>query len=203
MTTNPPPSDLPPTSVSLLDGVRQNVNGRWGRFTDFYGPLVYGKCRRAGLTEHDAQDVVQNVFLKVFKSIHTFRRSPPDMLFRKWFKVVTRSVLTDFVRRREKTPDQAVGESSQASWNNLLFVMDDEASFTAQDSDMTLAVRRLMESLKPEYEERNWQAFWLTAVEDMSPTEVAERLGMSSGNVRQVKLRISRRIAGELAELLE
>ena len=88
MTTNPPPSDQPPTSVSLLDGVRQNVSGSWGRFTDFYGPLVYGKCRRSGLTEHDAQDVVQNVFVKVFKSIHTFHRSPPEMLFRKWFKVV-------------------------------------------------------------------------------------------------------------------
>ena len=203
MTNNPPPNDLPPTSVSLLDGVRQNVTGSWGRFTDFYGPLVYGKCRRAGLTEHDAQDVVQNVFVKVFKSIHTFRRSPPEMLFRKWFKVVTRSVLTDFMRRQQKTPDQAIGESSQMSWSNLVAVVDDEATFTAQDSDMTLAVRRLMESLKPEYEERNWQAFWLTAVEDISPQEVAERLGMTSGNVRQVKLRISRRLATELAELLE
>lgn len=196
-------TDSPPTSVSLLDGVRQNVTGSWGRFTDFYGPLVYGKCRRSGLTEHDAQDVVQNVFVKVFKSIHTFRRSPPEMLFRKWFKVVTRSVLTDFMRRQQKTPDQATGESSQISWSNLVAVVDDEASFTAQDSDMTLAVRRLMESLKPEYEERNWQAFWLTAVEDMSPQDVAERLGMTSGNVRQVKLRITRRLATELAELLE
>ena len=203
MATPQPQPDLPTTSLSLLDGVRQNVGGCWGRFTDFYGPMVYGKCRRAGLTEHDSQDVVQNVFVKVFKSIHTFRRDPPEMLFRKWFKTVTRSVLTDFLRRQQKTPDQAVGESSQVSWHNLLAAIDDESSFTAKDSDMTVAVRRLMESLKPEYDERNWQAFWLTAVDDVSPTEVAERLGMTANNVRQVKLRISRRLASELAELLE
>ena len=72
------------------------------------GPIhAAGKCRRAGLTEQDSDDVVQNVFVKVFKSIHTFRRSPPEMLFRKWFKTVTRSVLTDFVRRLQKTPDKA------------------------------------------------------------------------------------------------
>ena len=197
------PPDMPTTSVSLLEGVRLNVEGSWARFTDFYGPLVYGKCRRAGLTEQDSQDVVQNVFLKVFKSIHTFRRAPPEMLFRKWFKTVACSVLTDFVRRRLKTPDEAKGGSSQGSWENLLAVMNDESSFTAQDSDMAVAMRRLMESLKPEYDERNWQAFWLTVVDGISATEVAERLGMTPGNVRQVKLRISRRLADELADLLE
>ena len=203
MNTPNSPHDLPMTSVSLLDGVRQNVNGSWGRFTDFYGPLVYGKCRRAGLTEHDSQDVVQNVFVKVFKSIHTFRRSPPEMLFRKWFKSVIRSVLTDFLRRLQKRPDQAVGESSQVSWHNLLGVIDDESSFTPQDRDMAISVRRLLETIKPEYDDRNWQAFWLTAVEDLSPTDVAEQLGMTPGNVRQVKFRISRRLAIELADLLE
>ena len=60
-----------------------------------------------------------------------------------------------------------------------------------------------MESLKPEYDERNWQAFWLTVIEDLSPADVAEQLEMSDGNVRQVKFRILRRLASELADLLD
>lgn len=203
MSGRPLHRDVSTTSISLLDGVRQNVDGSWRRFTDFYGPMVNTKCRRAGLTVHDAEDVVQNVFVKVFTSIHTFRRSPPDMLFRKWFKTVIGSVLADFGRRRQRTPDQPMGESSELSWSNLGEVIDDDDSFTAQDSDLIVAVRRLMESLKPEYDERNWQAFWLTVIEDLSPADVAEQLGMSDGNVRQVKFRILRRLASELADLLD
>lgn len=203
MSAAPTPLDLAPTSISLLDGIRNNVAGSWARLTDFYGPLVYRKCRRAGLTEHDAQDVAQNVFLKVFRSFHTFRRSPPEMLFRKWFKTVIRSVVTDYMRKQLKIPDRAVGESSLLSWNNLMATIDDDASLSIEDADMTFAVRGMLELIRPQYDDRNWQAFWLTAVEDQSPNDVAAKLGMTANNVRQVKLRITRRLSKELADFIE
>ncbi len=203
MTSTPTPQDSAPTSMSLLEGLRLNVAESWGRLTDFYGPLVYQKCRRAGLSDQDSQDVAQNVFMKVFKSFHTFRRSPPEMLFRKWFKTVTRSVVTDFIRKQQKSPDRAVGESSLISWNNLAAALDNEASLSIDDVDLSVAVRRMLELIRPQYDERNWQAFWLTAVEDQSPHEVAERLDLTANNVRQIKFRITRRLSKELAEIIE
>ena len=45
-----------------------------------------------------------------------------------------------------------------------------------------------------DFEEQTWQAFWMSAVEDMQAPEVAEKLGISANAVRQAKFRVVRRL---------
>jgi hypothetical protein len=56
--------DLPArTSVSLLQRLRQpHDKEAWERFVQLYTPLFFYWARRAGLREHDAADLVQDVF---------------------------------------------------------------------------------------------------------------------------------------------
>ena len=71
------------------------------------------------------------------------------------------------------------------------------------DQEMAIIVNKTLDLIRPEFEERTWQAFWRSAVEGQSSAVVAEALEMTPGAVRQAKSRVLRRLRGELHQLLE
>ena len=103
-------SQFEDTSLSLLERARREDPEAWRRIVCLYGPLVLHWCRRAGLPEHDAQDVCQETFSAVARALPAFRRDRQSDSFRGWLRVITRNKLTDYQRRRPKVPD-AVGGS--------------------------------------------------------------------------------------------
>jgi Sigma-70 region 2 len=73
------------TSASLLQRVRRFDPDAWDRLCALYGPVVYGWCRRAGLQENDAAEVLQEVFRSVFRGIGDFQKSASQAgTFRGW-----------------------------------------------------------------------------------------------------------------------
>jgi RNA polymerase sigma-70 factor (ECF subfamily) len=60
--------------------------------------------------------------------------------------------------------------------------------------------KRALNLIRCEFEDRTWQAFWLTVVEGKSPQELSSDLGMSPGAIRVAKARVLRRLRDELLE---
>ncbi len=67
---------------------------------------------------------------------------------------------------------------------------------------MSQVYKRALEQVRCEFEERTWEAFWLSAVEDQAPALLSKRLGMSPAAIRQAKSRVLRRLKKEMGELL-
>ena len=59
----------------------------------------------------------------------------------------------------------------------------------------------IVDLFRAEFDERTWQAFWLTAVEKHPGSEAAELLGMSPGAVRQAKYKVLRRLRQALGDV--
>ncbi len=70
-------------------------------------------------------------------------------------------------------------------------------------SDNDLLTRTALELIRAEFEERTWQAFWRTAVNERSSPEVAAELGMTKHAVRQAKCRVVRRVREELQGMFD
>ena len=68
-------SELPmlTTSLSLLQRACNEEPKAWERLCTLYGPIVYSWCRRSGLQDSDAADVVQEVFQAVFRHLKEFQ----------------------------------------------------------------------------------------------------------------------------------
>jgi len=64
-------------------------------------------------------------------------------------------------------------------------------------------IRRALELLREEFEERTWQAFWRMAVLGQTAAEIARDLGMTKHTVRQAKYRVMRRLKLELEGLAD
>jgi RNA polymerase sigma-70 factor (ECF subfamily) len=62
--------------------------------------------------------------------------------------------------------------------------------------------RRALELVRSEFEERTWQTFWLTFIEESAPIDVAEALGVTPA-VRKAKSRVLRRFKQEFLELIQ
>jgi RNA polymerase sigma factor (sigma-70 family) len=191
------------TSLSLLDQVRNGDSAGWKRFAEIYGPVIFRKCCRAGFLSADAEDLTQQVFLKLFRALPGFRREPPHYLFRKWLATVIRTVCAEWCRRPRSTLPAVGGDDFQQSLQNLVDLLSEQSALSIQDNDMQYAVRQVLESVQQSSPEKHWLAFWKTAIDGRDATDVATELEMSPENVRKIKSRYLKRLREELSELLE
>jgi RNA polymerase sigma-70 factor (ECF subfamily) len=185
----------PSTSSSLLARVRRHDGAAWSRFCQLYGPLVYRWGRQAGLQDSDAADIVQEVFRAVATGIASFRDDRPGDTFRGWLWGITRNKLGDHFRRRASAPLAAGGTDAHEQLGQVPEVLDPSESLPAADAGL---VRRALELVRLEFEERTWQAFWRAAVDGQAARDIAADLGMTPRAVRQAKYRVLRRLREEL-----
>src|SRR5437667_12557639 len=64
--------------------------------------MIYGIAIKAGLTEADAQDVLQETLLAVCKSMPTFQYDSKQGSFKNWLYRLTTSKITDQLRQRRR-----------------------------------------------------------------------------------------------------
>lgn len=173
--------------------MKQGDSEGWKRFVHLYTPMIYSWCRRAGLQEADAADVTQEVFRSVSRGVNGLKYGGQGNSFRGWLWTITRHELSKFFKRHgDRT--HAVGGSGAAGMLTQVpdWVTDEECP--VDDSAESEVVRRAAELIRSDFEEHTWQAFWLSAVEELSTPEIVKRLDMTPGAVRQAKFRVLARL---------
>lgn len=190
------------TSLSLIRRVQIGDVDAWAHFVRVYGPQVYDWCRRFGLQASDAADVTQEVFRTVNSSIAGFQKQDSGGGFRGWLWTVTRSRFLDHIRSQQKQLQAQGGTDGQ----DLLCEVPEEAPGLNDESashDLSAIKRRALEIIREEFDKRNWQSFWRSAVDGEEPRHIAEDLGITVSAVHKARQRILRRLREELSDLLD
>jgi RNA polymerase sigma-70 factor (ECF subfamily) len=167
---------------------------------ELYQPLVGFWCRLEGLFGADADDVQQEVFLAVARSLGRFERRK-EGAFRCWLRTITRSKANDLRRRAQER-----AEGGTDVQERLVQVPAGEATVADEPPDAAevgILYRRAMELIRRDFTEGTCKAFLGTAVEKRSAADVAADLGMSANAVRLAKARVLQRLRVEFAELIE
>jgi RNA polymerase sigma-70 factor (ECF subfamily) len=184
----------------LLEAARASVPEAWLKVNRVYGPLVYRWCRKLGVPEHDAADVVQEVFRSLLLNFADFQHGDGRAGFRAWIRSITTNKVRDFFRStafRSRAPGGPEHQERIAPDGDL--AVDAIESETAEESSAFM--HRVLQMIQGEFGETTWRAFWRCTVEGASSTLVADELGISTGAVRQAKYRVLRRLRDELNEL--
>jgi RNA polymerase sigma-70 factor (ECF subfamily) len=187
------------TPLSLLERVRAHNPQAWHRLVQLYQPLIQSWCARAGVNATDAEDVAQEVFAAAATALDRFHRDRPGDTFRGWLRTITRNQILLLFRRRGGQP-QATGGSD--AWRHLQAVADPLPGPGEEEAEVGQLYLRATELVRGEFEERTWQAFWLTVVEDRDPAAVSQELNMMANNIRQARSRVLRRLRKEVGDLL-
>jgi RNA polymerase sigma-70 factor (ECF subfamily) len=190
------------TSRSMLARARLDDQAAWVRLVSLYTPLAAAWCRRWGVPQQDVMDVVQDVFASVAKSLTKFRKEQAHDTFRGWLATIARNKVYDYFRRRGDEPEAAGGTEA---WQRIAQVSGsqdlEDSTDEAEAAVFHDVLRRALDSIRGEFQERTWQAFWLTVVEGRAAGDVAVELAMQPGAVRVSKSRVLWRLRRELGDV--
>lgn len=195
-------TEFPITRSSLIAQV-QSCEDReaWDEFVVVYRPVIYRMARRRGMQDADAQDVVQNVLIRVSRAIHMWEKSGPETKFRHWLRRVARNAILTALMRKPK--DAAVGGSD-------VVVLLEEQPEISLDFDREFATESMRErylraakAVKSDFDTDTWRAFELTVVNGESCETVSKIVGKSVGAIYAARSRIMRRLREQLRNELE
>src|SRR6266567_1786107 len=99
--------ELIPTRESLLSRLKDwEDRGSWQDFFDTYWKLIYGMARKAGLSDAEAQDILQETVISVARKIEGFRYDPAVCSFKTWMLQLTRWRIINQLKKRQREEDQ-------------------------------------------------------------------------------------------------
>lgn len=185
--------------------VRRSMNGdsgAWAEMVRAHQKRVYGLCYRFTGNSADAEDLTQDVFLKIYTNLASFDAARGSLPV--WITTMTRNLLVDNFRR---TRNQRATSSLDEGWDQSdelkprLSVADRLADGAASPHEAAAQneLKKMVEKALMKVSADLREAVILRDLQDMDYKEIAQVLGIPEGTV---KSRISRGRA-ELARLLE
>jgi RNA polymerase sigma factor (sigma-70 family) len=159
----------------------------WEDVVRDHSARVYRLAYRLTGNTHDAEDLTQEVFVRVFRSLATY--SPGT--FEGWLHRITTNLFLDMARRRQRIRFEGLGEETAARIGGA----EPTPAPVFDDRHFDGDVQAALKALPPEYR----AAVILCDIEGLSYEEIADTLGIKLGTVRS---RIHRGRA-QLREALE
>ncbi len=144
----------------------------WEDIVEQHSARVYRLAYRLTGNVHDAEDLTQDVFVRVFRSLHTYRPGT----FEGWLHRITTNVFLDRMRRKQRIRMDALSEESAARLPSRGPGPEQAYDDTHLDDD----VQRALDALSPDFR----AAVVLCDIEGLSYEEVAATLGIKLGTVR-------------------
>jgi len=144
------------TSLTLLQRVRRREDhAAWERFVLLYTPLLYRWTRLTGLSEQDAGDLIQDVFVILMTELPQFEYDSQRANFRGWLKTITVRKCREWQRRK------VVGTPRGGSEDGLDQIPDDPVADTFWEREYReCLVQRSLQLMQSQFEPRIWRACW-------------------------------------------
>jgi len=191
---------LPTTHITLLTRLRQDPSDQagWDEFVERYGRHIYRWCRQWKLQDADAEDVTQDILVKLAQKLRVFAYDP-SRSFRGWLKTVAHHAWRDFDDSRRHA-QRAAGASQIQELTLTLEAREDLARKLEEAFDL-----ELLEAAKVRVRLRvaphTWEAFRLLALEGLPVAEVAARVHLQVAMVYVAKSKVQKMLREEIGKL--
>jgi len=163
----------------------------WEEFFGRYWRLVFALAKARGCSDQTAEEIVQDVMLKVFDEREVFRYDPGRGRFRDWLGAVVRNRVAQ-VRRRPSEQARALA----LPWDDNIAdpshdVRPDEVCEAAFEQALLATLLRIV---RREVHPRTYQAFELFVLKEIPGADVARTTGLSRNAVYQARKNVLRRL---------
>ncbi len=163
--------------ISLIERCLSGEQSAWDELVKTHTKRVYGICYRFTGRDNEAQDLTQDVFMRVFKSLGSFRAGEGSFVV--WLTRLTRNLLVDHYRRSKHDRVTDALEDKIATL--------EERTAQSSRTDGLLAGREAgellqaaLQKLSPELRE----AVILRDLQEMEYREIAKVLDVPEGTVK-------------------
>jgi len=189
------------TRETLLQRVRRQHDQRaWEEFVYYYSGYVYNIASRMGLHHHDAEEIVQNVMVQLWKKLPEFEYDARKGRFRGWLCTVTGNDVKMLLRR--KTHDiERLNDSEKEDLNRYLHKIEtDPGEELAEREWVTYVTTLAWSRVQEEFGAKEKSAFELLS-KGTGVDEVSKKLGITTSSVYVYKKRVADRLKKEIIRL--
>jgi RNA polymerase sigma-70 factor (ECF subfamily) len=144
----------------------------WEEIVSTHSARVYRLAYRLTGNQHDAEDLTQEVFVRVFRSLSTYTPGT----FEGWLHRITTNLFLDTVRRKQRIRFDALADDAAERLPSREPTPQQHFNDTHFDAD----VQQALDTLAPEFR----AAVVLCDIEGLSYEEIAATLGVKLGTVR-------------------
>ena len=177
---------------------------RWQEFFDTYSKLIYSAARRSGLTDAEAQEVVQETVITVAKNIDKLKYDPAIGSFKGWLLQITRWRIADQFRKREPGNPKRPRSSDDRATATIERVPDSrgidlDAVWETEwkENLFEAAITRVKKQIEP----KQFQIFDCYVRKEWPAQKVAARLGVNIGQVYLARHRVGALLKKEIKAL--
>jgi RNA polymerase sigma-70 factor (ECF subfamily) len=173
---------MEPTETELIAAVLKGDAASFEPLVRTYSPKVFATARRYARRESEIEDIVQEVWLKAYQKLASFRGEAP---FEHWLMRLAVRTCYDFLRQHQRSREKPFAELSESESDWLeRFAQQPESAETDSEAARQL-IDRVMQQLSPPAR----LIITLLELEDRSVKEISELTGWS---VALVKVRAFR-----------
>ena len=179
---DPYPEQMERTDAQLISAVLKGDTASFEPLIAKYSPRVFATARRYARRESEVEDIAQEVWLKSFQKLESFRGDAP---FEHWLMRLTVRTCYDFLRGHQRKKEMAFSELSEPETDWLeRFVTHPENA-----DDQAAAARQLVDRILEQLSPAARLIITLLEIEERSVKEIAQLTGWS---VPLVKVRAFR-----------
>ena len=186
-------SDTRPTLLERIREARDPL--AWEDFFERYWPTIFGFARRRGCSEHTAEEIVQDVMLKVFRQRDVFHYDRGRGRFRDWLGAVVRNQVAELRRSPAQRIRPVGGESAAVDEADVSDAQTPDELWQQTFENSLLLV--MLDVVRRESNPRDYLAFELYSLRDLKASEVAKITGLS----RNVVYKAHRKVLARLQQL--
>ncbi|HYO81305.1 MAG TPA: RNA polymerase sigma factor [Bryobacteraceae bacterium] len=195
MTTAPPLENN--EEQDLVERARQGDAEAFTRLVDKYERKIYRLARNITQNDEDAEDVLQEAFLKAYSNLDSFQGQSK---FYTW--IVRIAVNEALMKLRKRKSDRTVSldephETEEDTVSREIAVWEDDPEKRYSQEELRDILGRAVDSLKPGFR----TVFVLRDIEELSTEETAEALGISVPAVKSRLLRARLQLRERLTRL--
>jgi RNA polymerase sigma-70 factor (ECF subfamily) len=193
------------TRQSLIERIRDPADRQsWRDFFDRYWKLIYGLAIKSGLSEQEAEEVVQETMVTISKNLDGYQYQPQKCSFKSWIFKMAKWRIIDQLRKRSPAFVTRPRPSETDRTATVDQVPDDhepelEKIWDAewQQNRMEVALARVKRSVSI----KDFQIFDLYVLKSWRVAEVRKLLHVSAAHIYVAKHRVSALLKKELEKL--
>src|SRR5213594_3660110 len=193
------------TRRSLVDRLANwDDRERWQEFFATYSKLIYSAARQSGLTDAEAQEVVQETIITVAKNIGKLKYDPAVGSFKGWLLQITRWRIADQFRKREpgnvkrpRSPDDRATATIERVPDSHVADLDAVWEAEWKENLVEAAIARVKKQVEP----KQFQIFDCYVRKEWPAQKVAEQLRVNIGQVYLARHRVSAVLKKEIRAL--
>ncbi|MCM8537029.1 MAG: sigma-70 family RNA polymerase sigma factor [Lentisphaeraceae bacterium] len=182
--------------------MNQDDESAWNELVGVYNNYIFVIIRKMNVPTDDCDDLLQQIFIKIWKGFSDFEYGKNRSKFRTWLGAVSHSVVYDYFRKKKSLSSKQTMAAEESLSSNFSSITEPEIEEIVEREWRIYISNLAMQNVKKIFSGNAIEAFELS-MKEVPGEKIASQLGITLDSVYMLKSRVKKRLIEEIKMLKE